>query len=253
LFIVGVAGSGKTKLITNIILMAMFGENDKEHPQQILYMVNHNAAVRDFAVELEEMAAMGKHDHIIRNYRIETEINDWLVTVANVPRRRDKFDRESVERACITEADLVTLARSGASRPFRIQPTVRIITAVLRLESPRLALAQSSASPPPRGIRRYHFLAESQLALLSVGANDARAKARNPKVPALSIHQAMFKYYSASHDIPIANEALCWLLDEAPPPRDPTPPLDPGRPLSRKEQLKLKRQLKRQLETTSNT
>jgi hypothetical protein len=97
--VIGVAGTGKTILLEFIILMAMFGDKDTEHPAKILYVVNHNAAVSDFADSLnQKFADMGKQHAVIRLHGYEREILDWKPSSQG--RRGELFDEEDARRAC---------------------------------------------------------------------------------------------------------------------------------------------------------
>jgi hypothetical protein len=65
----GQAGMGKSLLILFIVLMAMYGNKEVKHPMQILYFVNYNSAVNDFALRVDAekvLVEMGKADAVVR-------------------------------------------------------------------------------------------------------------------------------------------------------------------------------------------
>jgi hypothetical protein len=89
-WITGVAGPGKTNLLQVIILMAMFGEDGVEHRFKMVYFVNMNGQVSDFAGELNKrFADMGKPHRVIRLHGYETEIKHWKWTPTQSGPRRE--------------------------------------------------------------------------------------------------------------------------------------------------------------------
>jgi len=104
-WIAGVAGTGKSKLLQFIVLMALFGDKNSFLPLKILYLVNQNSAVNDFPKELQDaMVKMGKQNHIIRLHGYSSEINDWKSRIID-DKRPDIFDEDNARRACISVED----------------------------------------------------------------------------------------------------------------------------------------------------
>jgi hypothetical protein len=60
-----------------IVLMAIYGDKEVENPMKVLYFVNHNSAVNDFALDAEKtLVEMGKEDAVVRLHGFEQEVVD---------------------------------------------------------------------------------------------------------------------------------------------------------------------------------
>ena len=99
-WIAGVAGTGKSNLLQFIVLMAMLGDKNKEHPIKVLDLLPRNKAVSDFA---NEMAAafeeLGKKNAVIRLRSFESEIDDWISTRVLGEDRQDLINEEEAKWA----------------------------------------------------------------------------------------------------------------------------------------------------------
>ncbi len=105
-WVAGVAGTGKSNFLQFVILMAMFGYKDKEHPIKVIDFVPQNNAVSDFAddmvVAFEEL---GRQDAVVRLHPFDSEISDWMSTRVRKEDRKDLFGEEDANRACVALGD----------------------------------------------------------------------------------------------------------------------------------------------------
>ncbi|KAL2014937.1 hypothetical protein VTK56DRAFT_6806 [Thermocarpiscus australiensis] len=90
-----------SRMAAAMILMAMYGDKDTKHQVKCLYAVPHNSAVSDSARDLNEMLAeMGEKGKVVRFHGYETEVSSWTSSL-NEDSRKDPFDLEEAERACV--------------------------------------------------------------------------------------------------------------------------------------------------------
>jgi regulator of nonsense transcripts 1 len=101
--VVGVAGSGKTRLLLFIIMGIMFGDKGKRFPVKAMYFVNHNNAVNDFAMELNDLCAteMGIKNAVVRLHGFDTELADWINTTRLAKDKRAELFEAKDAAACL--------------------------------------------------------------------------------------------------------------------------------------------------------
>lgn len=102
----------------------MFGDKDKKFPVKVMYFVDHNSAVNNFAAELNHLhgAETGMKNAVIRLHGYDTEFADWMNTVylAN-DKRLNLFDAKDAAAVWPTlrsrwKAD----EKAGQESPFTI-------------------------------------------------------------------------------------------------------------------------------------
>ncbi|KAK0729893.1 AAA domain-containing protein [Lasiosphaeris hirsuta] len=99
-WIIGVAGTGKTKFLQFIILMAIFGDKEKTHLTKTIYFVNQNTGVNDFSSDLFHFEELNANNAVIRLHNFETEVEDWMQDRVTKNRREIPFDSDDAKRAC---------------------------------------------------------------------------------------------------------------------------------------------------------